>query len=228
MLSHTTGQQQIVANKTKRAWWLFRIVDTNVPSTYFCTTVKSKTYGGNTYTFKIIADSFRGIGLSAAKSEVGIQAPNEVTFEMSDPGNALASSDFRGGSVTIYNIISVSSSQDVIGTWKFHTELCERQMRQSLKFTCVDFIQPFLQGDYPNTNLMRDISPSNADPDDNVCIPVPFGTPYIPLRSIYISTSTAPPAQRRFYMLGSSTHTYEIKKVRTPRSLSGKSEWESW
>jgi hypothetical protein len=55
---------------------------------------------------------------------------------------------------------------------------------------------------------------------DNICVPEPYGTCYIPLRSVYAGTD-------RYYLLGPSAFTYVIEEVRSPRSLGAKITWES-
>lgn len=71
----------------------------------------------------------------------------------------------------------------------------------------------------------RDIFPaSTGDITDDVCLPMIFGTAYIPLRSVYTDGD-------RYYVLGPTVSkgvgiTYTIDKVRTPRAYSAKSEFD--
>jgi hypothetical protein len=71
---------------------------------------------------------------------------------------------------------------------------------------------------------VRDIFPStDGDINDDCCVPMPFGTCYIPIRSAYITDD-------RYYVLGQTVSrdayiTYTISNVRTPRDYSTKTEW---
>jgi hypothetical protein len=70
----------------------------------------------------------------------------------------------------------------------------------------------------------RDIFPSvDGDIDDDCCLPLPFGTCYVPIRSVYIPSS-------RFYVLGptisnGASVTYDVLASRTPREYSTKVEY---
>jgi len=71
---------------------------------------------------------------------------------------------------------------------------------------------------------VKDIFPgTEGDIDDDCCIPLPFGTCYIPVRSAYITDD-------RFYVLGPTVVdgvavTYTITACRTPREYSAKTEY---
>ncbi len=75
---------------------------------------------------------------------------------------------------------------------------------------------------------VRDIFPSSdGDIEDNCCIPIIFGTAYIPLRSAYVAGEAD-----RYYILGQTRAndvaiTYTISAVRTPREYSTKVEYTS-
>lgn len=219
MLVLNETQQDLVASTYKKASWLFKVIDSAGPTTYRWSTV-TRSYDGDDYTFKIIPSSFRGITLNRAKSEIGIQAPNELSFDVPNKDNALTASNFVDGSITLYLVISGGTNEEIICTWKFNIKQCESAY-QKLHFVCEDFIQKYLEGDYPNTRLIKDIfRGTDTDIDDNVCVPVLLGVAYPPLRSVYIT-------DKRYYLLGLSGEEYDIQKVRSPRSWGGKSEWAS-
>jgi len=218
MLSLNATKLGLVASAYKKVSWLFTVVDTAGPTTYYWSTI-TRSYGGHDYVFKIDPKTFNGVTLSRGKSELGIQAPNDLTFTIENTSNTLTASNFVDSSVTLDLVLSDGTDEETIATWKFNTKRCEA-IYQTLKFTCEDFLQQYLSGDYPNTRLVKDISPSSdIDKDDDLCVPVPIGTCYIPLRSIYVTND-------RFYLLGLDSHDYTISKVRSPRSWgTGKSEW---
>ncbi len=184
MLSFDATQLAIVASALKSPTWLFEVTNT-VPTTYYWST-KSYTFGGQAYSFKVIPDSFEGVTMSRAKSELGIQAPSNMAFHVSNRDNALSAAYFTGGTVTLKLVVKAGANEAVIRSWKFRI-LDAVSRYQRIEITCEDYLQAFLEGDYPNTRQAKDIFyGSDVDIQDNVCIPVPFGTAYVPLRSAYI------------------------------------------
>jgi len=226
MLSYDATQNTIAASDHKKISWLFKVVDRAGPTTYYWSTI-ARSYGGNSYTYKIIPESFRGVNLVRGKSELGIQAPNDITFSVTNSGDALTASNFEpsGGSygnVTVYLVMDDGSNERTMATWKFIIKQCVAAY-QELHFVCRDFISDHLVGDYPAGKLTKDISRSD-DPDvtSNLCVPVPFGDCYPLLRSLYIT-------DQRYYLLGPTAGglTYSISKVHSPRQTGTKSEWDS-
>ena len=94
----SANQNTIAASEFKEVSWAIKVVDVaGSPVTHYWST-KDISYGGNSYTFKIIPESFAGITMNRAKSELGIQAPNDLKFEVTNSDSALDESDFPGGS----------------------------------------------------------------------------------------------------------------------------------
>lgn len=173
-------------------------------------------------TFKVIPESFAGITLNRANSENGIQSPNTLTFSVTNSGDALTASDFAGATVRLELLLQTATAVNTIARWAFRVLRCEA-IYQNLDFTCEDFIQQYLEGDYPKTELIKDLAPSDDSvPNDNLCVPLPFGTCYIPLRSVYVSGDSA-----RYYIIGPTGKTYTITKVRSPVEWPAISEWDS-
>lgn len=206
MISLTTPQQDIIDSAHKIPSWLFKIYDSNDVIYYYSTKAHEIVVGaifwdsgiewqagihwsggeGNAYTFAII--DFYGIDLQRARSESGVQAPNELTFSVLNPANALTPSDFNGGKVYLALRISDGTNEEVINRWRFAIKRAEPGYQQ-FKLTCEDFLSDFLKDDYPNTQLVQDLWYSDDIPatsPDKVCVPKAFGTAYIPLRSVYI------------------------------------------
>ena len=189
MITFDATQQTIVSAVSKKIFWGFTVVTTGA-TTYRWSTV-TRSYGGNAYTFRIIPDSFNGVELNRNQSEMGLQAPNELTFLVTNPANTLTATDFTDADLLLQLVMSDYTNEAVIRQFRFIVRRAEPQM-QALRFHCVDYLQRYLKGDYPNTRLVKDIFPNSAQvKDDNVCVPEPYGVAYVPLRSVYIPTFTS-------------------------------------
>lgn len=244
----TTRQLAIIAATNKTLYWLFRVADNQaVPTIYRWSTgtVPASAYSvvdnGSTrflllpgswnanewdqaHTFKII--NFSGITLRRSKSESGINAPNDVSFSIINPlvGGVptYSAANFKGGSVRIALVADDGNGRQIVGSWRFVIKSAS-PYNQQIDITCEDFLQQYLRGTYPNTRLISEIFPSDKSAvpaiNDNICVPEPYGTPYIPLRSIYASSA-------RYYLLGPATgKTYTISEVRNPRATGDKITW---
>jgi len=216
--------------------WIFRIQDTADAIRYYSTgTVSTGNewidnghvqepgwYNDNEWeyphSFKIV--NFSGITMRRGKSEAGIHAPNDVSFTISNASNTLTASSFVGGTVRIGLVIGDTIGKELINSWRFRIKSAS-PYGQQIDIVCEDFTQEFLKGTYPNTRLVSDIFPNVLGTvSDNVCVPEPYGTCYIPLRSVYA-------VDGRYYLLGETTNTYTITAVRSPRECGAKLEWAS-
>ena len=170
MLSLNANQLSLVADDSKTVRWAFTVYD-NV---------------GGAVSTPIIMD-FAGIELRRNQSESGIIAPSEVTFSISNPNNTLNFLNIKGGTVLIELFLtSPTIAETKITGWLFNIKTCEPGY-QKLKVVAEDFLQQYIQGDYPNTRMVADIFPANRVYGSNsICVPVVFGTAYIPLRDVYI------------------------------------------
>jgi len=256
------------------------------------------------YDFKIM--DFNGVEMSRSKSEIGLITPNELSFWVSNKDNSMNPSQFEGGTVKLSLRISDGTNEEVVRRWRFRIKRAELGY-QKFRLVCEDFLQKYLRGNYPNLRLLKDLFPSDdTDFNSNVCLPVPIGSAYIPLRSVYVSSgitatssdvvvkATSEGARckflcdkanafdnfevgrnitttgfsnaenngtfillraqssaievghdtglvgetlsgstgqfsmgSRYYVLGSTKHTYNIANVRSPRAWGRKSEWAS-
>jgi hypothetical protein len=223
--------------------WLFEVdTDDNGTPEYYWST-KAKTYDEQFYTFKIT--DFTPIKMMRGGAENdSIQMPAAITIKASNANNALTPSDFGGGSILIRMVMKAELAvmEEPSDVWRFEAasgdglestnpgeaEICSWLFRiksayneyQKLVLECQDWFSSYLEGDYPNTSLIEDLWPSDDPHDDNVCVPVLFGTSYFPVRSAYITDA-------RYYILGPNTPTYTIDKIRSPRDWGAKSEWSS-
>lgn len=213
----TTRQEEVIASAYKEVSWLFRVVDKN-DNAY---TISTKTLVAQEefiawdldddadmqwlgdeawynqelaydYTFKVT--DFRGIEMRKTGKESGIIAPNDLSFSIINKDHALTHTDFKGGTVWLSLSIDDGDSlgEEVIRRWRFRIKKTEAAY-QKFKVTCEDFLQQYLRGSYPNTARVYDLFPSSGSSDDldGVCIPVPFGTPFIPLRYVTVPASVS-------------------------------------
>jgi len=219
MLSFNSTQEDILASDYKLLYWLFEI-----DSTYYWSTktVPSSVYNSQAYSFRILPDTFKGIVLSApGRESQSVQTLAETYFEISNPGNTYSTSTFDGSSVHIKLIISDGTDTELIAQWGMSVTSCV-DLDQRLGFNCEDFLQLYLEGDYPNTRRVSSISPAPGDPDDDLCVPVIFGTAYIPIRSQWIGDSDG----ERYYIMGTTADSFSVSEIRSPREF-GRSIFES-
>jgi hypothetical protein len=235
MLTLDTTQTALVASDNKDVKWAFIITDKNgVGYQYVSEPINSEAWGsgeawgtgeawdsGDSLS-SIVLTNFSGIELRRNSAESGIIAPSEVMFSISNANNTMTPSDFKGGSVKIelYLGNSTYGSRKIAG-WLFRIK-SSPGVYQSIEVTAEDFLQYYLKGYYPNTRYPQEIFPSNRTyNNDALCVPVTFGTAYIPLRDVFITDAG-------YIVLGDPTYTYNISKIRSPRSWSAlKSEYSS-
>jgi len=208
------SNQRAVVNDIKSFKWLFEVDkgDTGTVDYYWST--ESCSYGGNSYSFKII--NFKGITMQRSLTEYGMFAPNKITLDVSNKDSALSPSDFSSGSVSIKLVATNSSgTEQLLREWSFSIKKVE-SVYQRLIFHLESWVDKYLDGDYPNTPLLSYIFPSEDSIQDNACVPVVIGEPYIPIRSVYIT-------DQRYYVLGryNSSYSYSISKIRTPTQWEG-------
>lgn len=328
MLYFNTTKQNIIDSVSKKVFWAFEIATSggfgmifedeggslfsdeggmsfegSAGGTYYWSTV-TRTWSGNNYVFKIIPESFDGVVLNRNKSELNLHSPNILEFDVTNSNNSLSADTFVNAVLTLKLVVNDYTNEEIIRQWEFIIKRVDPG-RQKLHFYCEDYVYRYLKGDYPNTELVRNVFPaSNSVINDNICIPEPYGTAYIPIRSVYDAdhttyTSTTISIQAtsngsyckiidtssglnsfeigrsltvsgcsstannqssiilnksatqldfaisegfvtesagasitltqgsRTYLLGSTTYTFTINKVRSPRDWGKKSEWSS-
>ena len=246
MISLNATQQALVDSTSKEVCWLFEVV-TVAPVTYYWSTKtwtdtadelyfgSDRLYfdadtlefgaGGQAYTFKILPESFRGVTLQSNLSQYGTYVPNELEFEITNSGNVLTDSDFNNAEVHLKLVLTDGPTTEIIRQWKYIVETAKGYY-QKIKFTCKDFVASVMEGDYPNGKYIDEIFDPYSDdlmPNDApaYCIPIPFGTCYIPLR-VVSSTGYC-----KCYFLGSDDYTFTVAEVTSPRSLDCRQIWGS-
>jgi len=224
----------ILSLESKSPKWAFYIYDKNGVGYSFVTEPLGGTIGATGITLdaglswddgtnlsSIVLTDFGGITLNRNLAENTVIAPSEVTFNISNPENAFDFLDFKGGTVFIELYVSDGLQDVKITGWEFRIKTANPGY-QNLKITAQDLLQYYLTGYYPNTRLPEDIFPSNRTySSDGLCVPVPFGTAYVPLRDVYIS------GQGGFIMLGDPAYTYALSAIRSPRAWGLKTEYLS-
>ena len=227
--SFSADQNTIAASAYKDIYWEFQVTRSGPVTTYWSTRAitSGDSSDGNAYTYKIEPSSFKGVTINRSKSDSGIQAPSSLTFTVTNAGNVLTASNYADAVVVLRMMANdaVPTGKTVMRTWTFIVRKCE-DYYQNLYFTCEDFLTRQLVGQWPTSKLVKDLFPSD-DPEfpkiqQDSCVPVPFGTAYIPLRSVYVTADT-----ERFYVLGPSARTYYIDEVRSPREWGNKSVWKN-
>lgn len=121
-----------------------------------------------------------------------------------------------GGTGTIITDLSYTQEEAEIATWNFDF-ISVAPKYQTLQFDCQSWIEKYLTGVYPNTQTLDSLWPSDQN-DYTGCVPLIFGTCYIPVHTAFITDD-------RFYVLGPAGPTYTITKSRSPIEVSTVSEW---
>jgi len=235
MLTLDVAQSALVAAEQKDVRWSFYVYDkngvgysfisgstTNIIWATGITWDAGLTWDNGEGLSTILLTDFSGIELRRNMAENTVIAPSEVTFNISNPSNTLTFTDFKGGSVLIaLYLTDATYGERKIASWKFYIKTADPSYQQ-LRITAVDFLQQYLKGSYPNTRLPDDVFPSNRTYNNSaLCVPVPFGTAYVPLRDVFITGDGG------YIMLGDPLLTYTITSLRSPRSWGLKSEYSS-
>lgn len=192
--------------------WLFEI------GTYKWST-KAVTFGGNTYTAKVLPESFNGISMSWDIERQGLITPSEIDFEISNPDAGITKADLEDQYCTIILVTNGAECR----RWKFKVQSAVSAYGL-MKVYCVDILQDCLLGSFPNTPHPRETWPSEnheVDEDDTYRIPVIFGEAYIPLMLIWRAADS-----KGYYVLGKDYGDYTISEVKSPPSK-GKTVWTS-
>jgi hypothetical protein len=170
----------------KKVHWLFEVDKNNDGTVDYYWSKEAYTWLGHSYTFKIT--SFSPVTLVKGNPEINNLPASKMTIQITNPDNTLLPSDFEGGGVTVRLVLSATVG-GIEQYWEIRTLGFTIQtatnVDQKMTLQCQDWLTAYLEGDYPNTPLVSDLFPADVMKDDNICVPVVFGTPYIPLRWVY-------------------------------------------
>jgi len=193
---------------------------------YWSTKSTTDPFGsGQAYTFKVIPDSFNGITINSPLSQYGTHAPNKLSFEITNKANALTASDFEDATIYLKLVLARDPDTAIICDYRYVVDRAHPYYGK-IRFECKDFLSAHIDSDYPNTPVVDDLfDPGTADlesiNEDPFCVPVPFGTCYIPLKCITDS------GYARGYLLGPDDYTYTITEVSSPRAFDASQSWSS-
>ena len=174
----TLFQKNILDSNTKlETSFLFDIDKDGDGDIDYRWSTKAKSWGGNSYTFKVF--DFTPIKMQRGRSEIGIQAPSEFTFSVSNKDNTLHPTTFDGGQVLVRLVVKAelttgdepggdidesgavihegtNEGEVEIRSWRFQFTGVESDY-QRLRFRCRDWLQAYLEGDYPNEAVIASL-----------------------------------------------------------------------
>jgi len=197
--------------------WLFEIGTIGSPT--YRLALKDESYGGNSYTGVVDAETFRGAELNRIKVEIDHVPQSKLVFKIIDNSGTYTASNFEGLDV----ILRLVKDGTEVESWRFKVETATKAYK-ILTINCIDYLSTLLDGVWPNTELIRDLFPEAllsgddrySSVDDKACVPVVFGEDsYIPLQSLASSGNV-------YYILGlASGNTYTISEVTSPHAIDG-------
>ena len=205
-----TGLSAIAAARGISIQWVFEC-DGN-----YWTFGNDVIYGGNTYTSRVVSDSFTGISEKNTDYINKLIAPNTTNFSITGAKIDFTASDFKGEDVLITLLVSGAKAY----AWRFYVKSCYYQYGK-FNFECEDFLQKYLFSNYyPNTTLLNSYNNTDASfaGSENAVVPEVFGTAYAPLRAI-------PSGGYWYYVLGADSGTYTISEYSSPVDFEQKSTY---
>ena len=162
-------------------------------------------------------------GATSGKTAVLVSAPDTWTgavscYFVSQSGAFQAENvSFTGGGTgTIAVDLTYAEEEAEESVWAFDFVSVAPEY-QTLKFECQSWIEKYLTGVYPNTQTLDSLWPSDQN-DYTGCVPLIFGTCYIPVHTALIAAD-------RYYVLGPAGPTYTITKSRSPIEVDTVTEW---
>lgn len=188
MITFNANQTAIASSTVKKeASWLLQVDKNGNGAVDYYWSTKTKTWDGHDYVFKVI--EFSDIQMNRAQSESGIQAPSEFEFTISNAGNTLTTGDFSNARVKLLLVVGAGALEEEMRAWSFRVVEVNPGYQQ-ITFQCVDWLQAYLEGDYPNTPRIYDLFPRANMVSTNACVPLIIGKPCIPLESIPLERIT--------------------------------------
>lgn len=210
------GWEEQALDLTNRALdtaWLFEV------DTYYWST-QAITVNGQAYDAAVDPAAFDGVKISRAYNGADrIHVLEDLTIEIPDESGSYSSADFLGENLDLMAWIDDGTTSGIVRKF-LYTVKSAKKVYNVLYLTLQDrFAYDDLEDLYPNNELVQDTWASDGDSNLGYCMPVPFGTPFIPLPSVYIT-------DQRYYVLGKTDGTYTIIRTRSPESWP-KSVWNS-
>ena len=172
-------------------------------------------YNGEFYSGKI--NGFDKFSETVCRPHENSLPDKSLEFKIFDKDSSISAS--KGDSLLLKLVIN----DELFLTWKFTVQTFTNSYGNAC-FTCIDFLSSKIQNKlFPNTALITplDTQFSNHSGSEDVCVPVIFGEPYIPLRSLLVGINRA-------YVLGiDDGSTYSIDRVSYPVEWTASGEYLS-
>ncbi|MEW6378589.1 MAG: phage tail protein [bacterium] len=181
--------RQIILNAAARqVSWLFD-VDLNANgSVDYRWSNQETSWNGYSYSFRVI--SFSPLQIPAAEPGFEVIPPVRLTMAVDFHGNSIdgySPSSFIGAAIVVRLIGSAAVAAELMA-WRFKV-VSAHAVDQVMILECQDWFTLHLEGDYPTTPLVSELFPADVMKADNMCVPIVYGTAYIPTR--WISKSQA-------------------------------------
>ncbi len=198
--------------------WLFEIDE----AYYFST--KTTIFGGQPYTGIILPNSFRNLPAIRVKCEMNNHATAKFSFQITDDSSTYDISNFENKKLVVRLIIDDVESK----AWRFLITTAEESYKK-WTITAKDYLSTLVEGVWPNTGLVKDIFPEalaktqdQYSINEDACVPMIFGTAYIPLQSLGDSGT-----DEVFFVLGEAGPTYSISEMTSPHEQDGQTVYTS-
>ena len=191
--------------------WLFEIGTYNSPT--YRWSLAGMVFNSNTYTAKVLPESFDGVVQNRVKVEMGQITRSEISFEV------VGSFDLSTivGQPLVIKQVTGSDILDLVNYWRFSIENAS-YVYGITTIIAVDILTSVIDGTSPTTPFIRDLYPesvfTHAGIDDSACVPLVFGdSSYIPLQSKSVSGDV-------HYILGAGNgSTYTLEKITSPHNI---------
>ena len=218
----TYQQSEILDSNKKSINWLFHIdIDNDGIYEYFWST-SDVTVLETDYDFKI--KDFTPLTLQMPEAIESDFPENRITIQCSMKDSNIDNhyaSDFEGKIILVKLVMSADltltddpgDSEDYESDEEIDTDIQETEILswkfivgsascvdQVLTLECKDFFSYYLEGDYPNTPLISELFPNSIMKEDNICVPILFGNPYIPLRWCVVNLDAIYRTPTQFYI----------------------------
>lgn len=198
MLTFDTPQQTAV-DADHTITWLFEVTPVGQPTLYWST--DEITVDAQPYAYRIIPERFAGINGPRIRKEAGLRVPTTCSFSMVNV-EEYDRGYFAGASVMVRLLLN--EVEEI--AWKMAVYTCDPG-QGVLDFVCHDFLQPYLDGDWPLTALLTD---ADKKANKDTCLPVLIGEAFLPIELI-VAASTP------YFVLGPAG-TYTVIEVRSPKA----------
>lgn len=162
--------------------------------------------------------------LNAPMSQFDSYIANEIKFQIINDDDTFDPDELKDAEVLVTLLTSDGVSETLQGQWLFNLSKVNPAYGL-ITCECEDFIARYLKGDYPSEPSVNDLFPplSSDVQEENTkpfCVPIPFGTAYIPLKCVPISQYL------RGYLLGPDANTFAVNEITSPRAVNAEQIWE--